>query len=84
MQETNEKCQACERIRQLKEQGEYYKDARKSKYKTVSICKFSLVTEDYYDIEGELEYGGRASYNPTNIKFCPECGRKIEENELIW
>lgn len=77
-------CETCDRIRQLKEQGEYYKNARQSKYKTVSVCKFSLVVEDYYDIEGELEYGGRASYSPSNISFCPECGRKLEKNELVW
>ena len=82
----NEKknCSTCERIRELKEQGEYYKDARQSKYKTVSVCKFSLVVEDYFDIGGELEYGGRASYNTKPISFCPECGRKFEEDELIW
>ena len=84
MLESNDKCSTCEHIRQLKEQGEYYNNVRNSKYKTASVCKVALVVEDYYEIDGELERGGRVSYNPMILKFCPECGKKMNDNNLVW
>lgn len=47
---------------------------------TTFECKAALVVED----SRRSEFGGKINYNPRQLNFCPECGRKLEKNELCW
>jgi hypothetical protein len=86
MEEKEIQCETCALLRKLSDDGKYYKNQRPEKMdKWITICKSSIVAEDYYkDEDGKLEYGGRSSYQSRPINFCPECGRKIDESELTW
>lgn len=78
-------CSTCALLRKLKDDGEYYASQRPDKkYQSVTICKSVVVMEDYYNVDGQMEFGGRVSYNPRPLNFCSECGRKIDEEELTW
>lgn len=85
MEEKEIKCETCKLLHMLKDNGDYYASLRKNRSTTYfSICKVAVVEESYYETEDGPQYGGRTSYNPGPLNFCPECGRKIDESELTW
>ena len=85
MNENATNCATCATLRKLKDDGEYYASVRPEKKDTcVTICKAAIVQEDYYKDGEKLEYGGRVTNTATQMRFCFECGRKLDEEELTW
>ena len=85
MSEQTKECSTCALLVSLRENGIYYAEKRQErKNQSITMCKAVVVTENYYNVDGKMEYGGRAAYNPRPLNFCSECGRKLNQDELTW
>ena len=83
--EKTQKCAMCDMLRKIKDDCEYFASQRPDKKgSVVTVCKVSIVQEDYIKNGAELIYTGRIAHTPRPINFCTECGRKINKEELIW
>jgi hypothetical protein len=81
MSENIKTCSFCELLKDVKERAAVYA-ARQPRINEdhTTECKATLIVEN--SCNGEL--GGRTSYNPRELNFCPSCGRKLEKDELCW
>ena len=85
MSQNKTECSTCTLINELRARGKYYVAKHPDRRNQgVSVCKSVVVVEDYYNVDDQMEFGGRASYNPRPLNFCPECGRRFREDELQW
>lgn len=74
-------CSFCRHLRKMKDDFEYYANQRPSmKENCTTKCSVALVDNHYY----QGQYSGRATYEFNSLNFCPECGRRIEGEELEW
>lgn len=69
-------CKTCELIKDIKK----YDESRKEEPFATVIMKAALVSE----IWKKGHYNGQASYKTREIKFCPECGRRLRRPETRW
>ena len=65
-------CKFCALMKQVKDTHDYYK---KPNY-TFEI-NVALVSNNYY----KNDYTGSCTHHNQELNFCPECGKKINENE---
>jgi len=74
-------CDFCNKLKEVKEIKDYYKNSRKSCANSKTLYKVSLVELTY-----ESDYPtGTLVHEYMNLNFCPVCGRKInKEGEEKW
>ena len=81
MSEHVEICSFCELLKDVKSRSEIYANTHANINGAPTFgCKAALVVEDY----SRSEFGGRTSYNPRPLNFCPMCGRELAKEEIEW
>lgn len=69
-------CNTCELVKDIKKYDEKNKE---EPFATV-ILKAAVVSE----IWKKGVFSGRANYRAKEMKYCPECGRKLKRSETRW